>query len=264
MTEIKMTEFINETVFEINKMSLFAEPESPEEKECEPDYLTTLRQKFDEITPFTRGWINSSRTKFGKHFDTRFRGPHSNCNWVIPGALMVGDYPEHDCQMRAIQSAGITTFGCLNVEYGTPDLKRRYNYPRYGDKLPAGHFHHFPIVDMNITKDEPGLVQFCKTLTECLLRGEKLYVHCSGGHGRTGTVIGIMLKMLFADLTIDQIFDHIQCAHDQRVSHNYGNYSDWAKFIVEKELHDKFAPGQVPSPQLSIQRNQVIKVISEL
>ena len=262
----KMTEETINTIFEINGKSMFV-CAAEEEKESESylnSYENTLRQQFDENMQFTRGWTRDSRTRFGKSFNAAFKGPTYSTNWVIPGFIMVGDYPETDGHLRAIQGAGITTFACLNVEYGKPDLKRKYKYPRYGDKLPQDKFYHLPIVDMNITSDEAGLVQLCRNLKDALLRGEKIYIHCSGGHGRTGTVLVILLKMLFPDLTFEEIFDCIQCAHDQRACHYYGTHCDWAKLIVEKQLHDMYAPGQVPSPQLSIQRNQAIRLASSL
>ena len=261
-----MTEETINTIFEINGKSMFV-CAAEEEKEPESylhSYSNVLRRQFDENMPFARGWIKDSRTRFRKSFNAAFKGPTQSTNWVIPGVLLVGDYPEYDSQFKAIQGAGITTFACLNVEYGKPDYKRGYDYPRYGDKLQAGYFHHLPIVDMNITSDEAGLMQLCRNLKDALLRGEKIYIHCSGGHGRTGTVLIILLKMLFPDLSFDDIFDCIQCAHDQRTSNYFGATYDWANKIVEKQLHDMYAPGQVPSPQLSIQRNQAIRLASSL
>lgn len=251
MTEQLITIFneISEVKIE-DKMSAFVESK---ENEIE---------KID--VSLTNGWIRDSCAKFGKVFYPEFKGPKgSNSNWIVRGRILVGGYPEYQSQLDAIKRAGITTFVCLNVEYGTFNPKRDNSYPRYGDDLEYGKFIHFPIKDMNITQDELGLIDLCEELKKLVLSGENIYIHCSGGHGRTGTVTALLLKLLFQDLTTCEIFDYIQCMHDQREYYKYGSVN-WAKWIDDDKLQDQFVPGQVPSPQASCQRNQVIKLTSLL
>lgn len=53
-------------------------------------------------------------------------------------------------------------------------------------------FVHEPIPDQFVTSDE-RVIALMETLAELLRQGEVLYIHCWGGHGRTGTIIGCLL-----------------------------------------------------------------------
>lgn len=57
-------------------------------------------------------------------------------------------------------------------------------------------FVHCPIVDCDVT-DDHTVLNLCKQLVEDIHRGEVIYLHCWGGHGRTGTVVSIMLHMMY-------------------------------------------------------------------
>lgn len=57
-------------------------------------------------------------------------------------------------------------------------------------------FVHFPIEDCCITDDEKVL-NLAQQLAKDILNGEVLYLHCWGGHGRTGTVVCLILHLLF-------------------------------------------------------------------
>lgn len=57
-------------------------------------------------------------------------------------------------------------------------------------------FVHLPIKDCGVT-DDSGVFQLALSLVESLHRGEIQYVHCWGGHGRTGTVVCIMLHLMY-------------------------------------------------------------------
>jgi hypothetical protein len=72
---------------------------------------------------------------------------------------------------------------------------------------------------------------------ERVLRGERLYVHCWGGHGRTGTLISVMLGRLY-NLPYTTAMRYCQAFHDSRVY-----------------------PQGVRSPQTPVQRAQVTPVL---
>lgn len=71
-----------------------------------------------------------------------------------------------------------------------------------------------------------------------ILAGERLYVHCWGGHGRTGTLVALLLSQLYS-LTADEALRYTQAFHDAR----------------------RFPQG-VRSPQTAVQRAQVKRVIN--
>ena len=55
-------------------------------------------------------------------------------------------------------------------------------------------FVHVPIVDCSVTDDET-ILELARELVGRVEREECLYVHCWGGHGRTGTVVCLMLHL---------------------------------------------------------------------
>ena len=165
-------------------------------------------------------------------------GPTPYCNWVIKDRVMAGGYPaclddeENDELLTVLlRDMGIDTFVCLQSEVWpdvpdaawragraprpyTRDIRRLMTSHR--DALPSANidFLHLPIVDGSVTADD--LVdRFCDDLVGKVLSGRRLYVHCWGGHGRTGTIIAVMLGRMY-DVTIAQALARTQQLHDIR------------------------------------------------
>ena len=53
--------------------------------------------------------------------------------------------------------------------------------------------HAFPIPDMG-TAETAVIREILRTINEALSEGRGVYVHCWGGHGRTGMVVGCWLR----------------------------------------------------------------------
>lgn len=53
------------------------------------------------------------------------------------------------------------------------------------------------------------------SLAQRLQRGEKIYLHCWGGHGRTGTVVSLMLAFMYG-LNAEEAMYRCQYVHDLR------------------------------------------------
>jgi len=165
-------------------------------------------------------------------------GPTPYCNWVIKDRVMAGGYPaclddeENDELLTVLlRDLGIDTFVCLQSEVWpdvpdaawragraprpyTRDIRRLMSSGR--DALPNAKidFLHLPIVDGSVTSDD--LVdRFCDDLIGKVLSGRRLYVHCWGGHGRTGTIIAVMLGRMY-DVTTAQALARTQQLHDVR------------------------------------------------
>ena len=186
-------------------------------------------------------------------------GPTPWSNWVIPGRVIAGAYPASldDAETEKILSTllelGINTFVCLQAEVNinTPEHAWRSGHglrPYIKDAqkiLSRAHethnpkitqqkidFLHLPIIDGNVTTDS-ALNRLAEDCMERVLRGERLYVHCWGGHGRTGTLIAVMLGRLWG-LPYTNALRYTQAFHDSRVY-----------------------PQGVRSPQTPVQRAQV-------
>jgi protein-tyrosine phosphatase len=55
---------------------------------------------------------------------------------------------------------------------------------------------HFPIIDCDIGEDFP-VYGLAVELVDRLHRGEVIYLHCWGGHGRTGSLVCLMLNLMY-------------------------------------------------------------------
>lgn len=231
-------------------------------------------------------WYERSRNEFRNDLNPEFQGPLDDSNWLIPGILLVGGYPASghgdvwstNFYQRKLLEAGITTFVCLNNEYGENET-----HPAYAEKKSYGrlfgteglpslsprfnkdlNFIHFPIKDMDIRRDNTALIKLCIKIHLRINKGERIYIHCSGGHGRTGTIAAILLCMLY-DITPDDAFEYIQYSHDQRKTY-YPNFL-YNSLIGPndcnngKPIKSLFQLGQVPTPQTTVQRHQVRTVI---
>ena len=217
----------------------------------------------------SRGWITEEK------FTTRFihnshplNGPTHESNWLIPkvlstgfGSLCVGSYPDSNKgYLVKLQAAGLNTFVCLNAEYGTQDKYGDYFEP-YATKIPADRFIWKRIKDMK-TGDDTDLLEVADEVVKRVKNGEHVYLHCAGGHGRTGGYAAIILHKLYPELISSEIFEYIQFAHDQRDGNTCGK-SKWNKQMLMDPWAHHFKAGQVPSPQTLDQRNQVRSLLKE-
>ncbi|GFH24977.1 tyr_phosphatase_2 domain-containing protein, partial [Haematococcus lacustris] len=104
---------------------------------------------------------------------------------------------------------------------------------------PSSGYQHAPCchADGNVTTDS-AMNRLAEDCIERVLRGEKLYIHCWGGHGRTGTLVAIMLGRLY-NLPYTTALRYCQAFHDSRIY-----------------------PQGVRSPQTPVQRAQVRRLLA--
>ena len=189
-------------------------------------------------------------------FDSTFRGgdgPRSFSNWLIPGKLVLGQYPfrqpavpgpsdaECEAHVRAlVVGANVRTFVQLQAELPPqddaaawpsggvllPDAEDRARFPaafaRYGgyaDGLGDDvAYLHSPMIDLDV----PGDGALTGALNGVFSRFERrpndaVYVHCWGGRGRAGTVGACALSLLFPELDGDEILEIVQAAYSSRL-----------------------------------------------
>lgn len=117
--------------------------------------------------------------------------------WVIPGRLLAGEYPGHYQEeltrkrLDALLEAGFDTF---------IDLTQPGEIVPYAEILreEAGIYEvdvqrvAFPIADFGLPTHKQ-MNSILEAIDSALQAGRKIYVHCWGGIGRTGTTVGCYL-----------------------------------------------------------------------
>ena len=132
--------------------------------------------------------------------------PTRGTHWVIPDRVAAGEsaggFPS--TSLVALVNAGVDTFVCLQKsyhEYGCTDYRQTLRDLAKKPDFPPHpiNFLHFPIPDHGVVEDE-DMLALTSQLADLLRNGRSLYVHCYGGHGRTGSVL---LHLLSATLGKD-------------------------------------------------------------
>ena len=117
-------------------------------------------------------------------------GPTHGSNWLLPGSLVIGAYPSPDDAMK-LYNAGVRTFVCLQQiinEHGRGEWDSYKAALEATTKAFAATFVHFPMLDHGERPLVEEMTPFVLDLRKRILAGECLYIHCYGGHGRTGTI----------------------------------------------------------------------------
>ena len=121
------------------------------------------------------------------------RRPIKYCYWVVPGQLLAGEYPrnkEDDAASRvklaALTEAGVTTF---------IDLTEDGELSPYAQWLDSDRhtYYRFSIFDLDIPDTQETTTTILDTIDTHIAKGDVVYLHCWGGVGRTGTIVGCWL-----------------------------------------------------------------------
>lgn len=124
--------------------------------------------------------------------------PFDDCYWVIPGRLLAGEYPgtqtpwQSPVKLARLLDAGITYF--LDLTSKKDPLK---SYAKPLQTLAARRgisviHSRRPISDMSCPSTEQ-MREILDEIDNALAVAHNVYVHCWGGVGRTGTVVGCYL-----------------------------------------------------------------------
>ncbi len=157
-------------------------------------------------------------------------------NWLDKNKrIMVGGKPYNDADLQYLYNNNIKVFVNLTT---TRELNAKQNF-KYHLKLSSDiQFIHFPIRDMMVVQDQDTLDLVDKIIE--LSKTNIIYIHCKGGHGRTGVLAGLIIHKLYPDMGYTQVLEYIQKQHRTR----------------------KVKPN-MSTPQTAIQFNQLHRIIQK-
>jgi predicted protein tyrosine phosphatase len=117
--------------------------------------------------------------------------------WVEPGKLLAGEYPGQynpeatRKRIDALLEAGFNTFIDRTKPNETiPYIRILLEQAKYYD-IEVQH-HSYPIGDFGLPTPEK-MLKILNTIDKALQADKKIYLHCWGGIGRTGTTVGCYL-----------------------------------------------------------------------
>lgn len=170
--------------------------------------------------------------------------PIPNAYWVEPGRLLAGEYPgaldpaQTRATCAALVQAGLTFF---------LDLTQPGELLPYAAELSAaaqaygGRVIHRQLSISDLGVPTPAhMADILRTLHTALAAGERVYVHCWGGIGRTGTVIACHL--INQGLTPTQALARVQIGWQ-----SMAKYRPW-QTSPETEAQKAFVCAWSPAP----------------
>ena len=122
--------------------------------------------------------------------------PIKNCYWVVPGKFLAGEYPRDkedgtsQQKAAALVDAGVRAFIDL-----TRTDEGLLPYDQFLEPYAALGVSHqrFPIRDASVPHSPELTKAILDAIDEQLGQGRLVYVHCWGGVGRTGVIVGCWL-----------------------------------------------------------------------
>lgn len=157
------------------------------------------------------------------------------CSYFVKNRALFGSFPTQEA-VYELENQGVRFF--VNLTTNTENLipyTTKYTYI------------HYPIVDHRIPYNWRSFSQFIIQISKIIFNlqsGEKLYLNCRGGHGRSGVVVACVLCYMF-NITPEDALNRTTKYHNNR-----------------SVMRDKWR--RIGSPQTQSQKNFVYKFFEPL
>jgi len=157
--------------------------------------LRSKRKMIERNKLITREVTNIENMELAKGIE----GPTRRSYWVVENRFAAGAYPgkkghkddrDNPEALSHLIDSGINVVVNLTQDYpgGTDEHLSHYDAGAKGKAL----IQRFPIVDVSIPTIDL-MAEILDSINGHLAMGKNIYVHCWGGSGRTGTVVGCWL-----------------------------------------------------------------------
>jgi len=170
--------------------------------------------------------------------------PISESYWVEPGQLLAGEYPGRYTtestrqRMDALLEAGFDTFIDLTKPNETVPYFRILLEESKLYEIKVEH-HSFPIGDFGLPTPET-MKSILDTIDSALQNGRKIYLHCWGGIGRTGTTVGCYLvrRGMTGDEALRQLAEWWQTVPKSQIHQRSPETHEQVQFIRNWSRHE--------------------------
>ena len=119
-----------------------------------------------------------------------------NYYWVVKNKFLAGEYPrdidEETSQDKIDALIGLGARAFIDL---THEADRMKPYTHFLDTHPSRgiSYQRFPIRDLSVPESEIATKEILDTIDQHITNGRIVYVHCWGGVGRTGVIVGCWL-----------------------------------------------------------------------
>lgn len=176
--------------------------------------------------------------------------PISESYWVEPGRFLAGEYPgRYDLEQTrhridALIEAGLDTFIDLTKPNEITPYLEVLNEQAQAYTLNV-QYHRFPIGDFGLPS-AALMKAILDRIDQSLVGGRRVYLHCWGGIGRTGTTVGCYLVRhgLGGVEALRQLAEWWQLVPKSRIHPHSPETFEQAAFVRDWEKHENSANGR--------------------
>ena len=124
--------------------------------------------------------------------------PIPNTYWVVPGRFLAGEYPGAPVdaltrqKLQAMLQGGVTHFVDLTEPGELVPYESLLHEQAAQLGVAAFHARH-AITDVSVPRTPSEMASILDAVDNAIDEGGTVFVHCWGGVGRTGTVVGCWL-----------------------------------------------------------------------
>jgi len=163
-------------------------------------------------------------------------------NWVVPGKLIAGPYlgalgsSYDEKKMQVLQKVGVQHVFDLTTRHDDLDP---YTFPKALSEVKR---HSSPVIDMDVATDVAAIKLAMGVIGFITAKETPVYVHCWGGHGRTGVLVSLIQAGLDPKVTAQLALQRTRWAHNELRT-----------FLGRTDVTE--------SPQTDGQKQQVVRVV---